>query len=147
MQDSDFYKIQYALRTASGEPEGVPPELMTSVRKRCQAVAAGREAERRLKSGGDIAAEEIYELTAAGIIGRAAMRKNLPEGQNVTDMISRFSKSARLRGRLNGTAENALRTVESDLFLRGPAGGREEPERKNVGQPKKSAENKGELRK
>ncbi len=147
MQDSNFYKIQHALRTASGEPEGVPPELMASVRKRCQAVAAGREAERRLKSGEDAAAEDVYELTAAGILGHAAMRKKLPEGQNVAEMIRQLSKSPQLRSRLNGTPEDALRAVESDAFLRGPVGVREKSEQKDVGQPKKSVENKGELRK
>lgn len=120
MQEKEFIGIQRALRTATREPAGVPPALLARTMRRCEAVTAGMEAERRLRQTGEaVPFEELCELTAAGVLGRAALKKNLPEGQSVPELTRRLAASPRLRGVLDGTPEGALRCLNSGVLLRG----------------------------
>ena len=114
MQEKEFIGIQHALRTATHEPAGTPPALLARTMRRCEAVTAGLNAERHLRQmGKDIAFDELCELTAAGVLGRAALKTNLPEGQSVPELIRQLAASPGLRSSLNGTAEDALRCLNS----------------------------------
>lgn len=120
MKEKEFIGIQCALRTATHEPAGVPPALLTRTMRRCEAVTVGLEAEEHLRqTRKDIPFDELCELTAAGVLGRAALKKNLPEEQSVPELIRRLAASPRLRSFLDGTPEGALRCLNSGVLLRG----------------------------
>lgn len=122
MQDKEFIGIQRALRTATHEPAGVPPALLARTMRRCEAVTAGLEAEKHLRQAReDISFDELCKLTAAGVLGRAALKRNLPEGQSVSELTCQLAASPRLRGSLDGTAEDALRCLNSGVLLHGDA--------------------------
>lgn len=117
--EKEFLNIQSALRTATREPEKAPPSLVDRTARRCEAVLAGRAAEARLRRGAELSREEVYELAAAGALGRLALGKQLPEGRSVPEMTRKLAGSPWLRQRLSGTAEDALRCLRGGTLLRG----------------------------
>ncbi len=124
MQDEEFIEIQSALRRATHEPAGVPASLMADTMRRCEAVAVGRNAEEHLcrsGKGSDLSFDELCELTAAGLLGRIAMKKSLPEGQSIPELIRRIAALPGLRESLSGTAEDAIRCLDSGIMLRSGA--------------------------
>jgi hypothetical protein len=130
MDEQEFLNIQSALRTATHEPESVPPSLVTRTVRRCEAVLAGRAAEAQLRQGAEIPSEKVYELAAAGVLGRLALGRRLPDGRSVPEMTQRLAGSSWLRQRMNGTAEDALRCLRGGAILRGGAenaGGEQAP--------------------
>ena len=121
MREKEFTDIQSALRSATREPENAPPALVARTARRCEAVLAGREAEGRLRQGGELSAEEVYGLTAAGLLGRLALGRHLPEEQSLPEMTRRLAASPWLRRQVGGTAEDALRCLHGDALVRGGA--------------------------
>lgn len=119
VREEKFMNIQSALRTAMREPESVPSALVARTARRCEAVLAAREAENRLRLGGNLSAEDVYNLTAAGLLGQLAMGKHLPEDGTVPEMTRRLAASPWLRRHLSGTAEDALHSLHSGALVRG----------------------------
>ncbi len=118
MREADFQDIQRSLRAALREPE-VPAPLVQRTVRRCEAVLAGRAAKERLSRGAALSAEEVYDLTAAGVLGRLALVRRLPEGQSLPEMSRSLAASAWLRRQFNGTAAAALRCLREGTLLRG----------------------------
>lgn len=129
MSDIEFTTIQNTLRNATREPQTVPAELMERTALRCEAVVAGREARKMLQQESEIPAQEVYELTAACVLGNLAMRKPLPEGSKVPDLIRRLAAFEGLQRQLDGTAKNALLCLDSGILLRAPHRMQENPNR------------------
>lgn len=119
MREEKFKNIQSALRAAMREPESVPSALVVRTARRCEAVLAAREAENHLRQGKNLSAEEVYDLTAAGLLGQIALGRCLPDGETVPEMTRRLASSPRLRRQLSGTAENALHCLHSGVLVRG----------------------------
>ena len=118
MREKEFMDIQSALRSAAREPENAPPALVARTVRRCEAVLAGREAEGRLRQGGELSAEEVYGLTAAGLLGRLALARHLPEEQSLPEMTRQLAVSPWLRRQVGGTAEDALRCLRGGALVR-----------------------------
>ncbi len=119
VREEKFMNIQSALRSAMREPESVPSALVVRTARRCEAVLAAREAENRLRGGKNLSPEEVYDLTAAGLLGQLAIGKRLPEDGTVPEMTRRLAASPWLRRHLSGTAENALHSLHSGALMRG----------------------------
>lgn len=134
MRENDFASIQRILRGALDEPSA-PAGLVERTQRRCEAAVAGQMAESRLSQGSGLNTEEIYDLAAAGVMGRLAVAKHLPEGQSLPEMHRRLAGSQWLRERTGTTAADVLRTLREGTFLRGggeaPHETRREPPQKN----------------
>ena len=134
MREKDFESMQTMLRRALDEPSA-PAGLVERTRRRCEAAVAGQAAETRLRQDGGLSAEEIYDLAAAGVMGRLAVARHLPEGQSLPEMHRRLAGSQWLRERTGTTAADALRTLREGTFLHGggeaPHETRREPHQKN----------------
>lgn len=118
MREKDFTGIQAALRRALNEPPA-PAGLVERTRRRCEAAAAGLAAESRLRQDDALRTEEIYDLAAAGVMGRLAVAKHLPEGQSLPEMHRRLAGSQWLRERTGATAAETLRALREGSFLHG----------------------------
>lgn len=134
MRDKEFLNIQSALRAATSAPENAPTALVRRTARKCEAVLAGREAERLLKQEAGLPTEEIYDLTAASVLGRLALGKGLPEGREISEMRQQLSNSAWFRSQFDGTAEAALQCLRNGALFRG---GIESP---NAAEPKPQKE-------
>lgn len=133
MREKDFASMQAALRGALNEPSA-PAGLVERTQRRCEAATAGLAAESRLRQDSGLGAEEVYDLAAAGVMGRLAVAKHLPEGQSLPEMHRRLAGSQWLRERTGATAADALRALREGTFLRGgepPRETRREPPHKN----------------
>ncbi len=119
MRDKEFLNIQSALRAATSAPENAPTALVRRTARKCEAVLAGREAERLLKQEAGLPTEEIYDLTAASVLGRLALGKGLPEGREISEMRQQLSNSAWFRSQFDGTAEAALQCLRNGALFRG----------------------------
>ncbi len=119
MRDKEFLNIQSALRAATSAPENAPTALVRRTARKCEAVLAGREAERLLKQEAGLPTEEIYDLTAASVLGRLALGKGLPEGRKISEMRQQLSNSAWFRSQFDGTAEAALQCLRNGALFRG----------------------------
>ncbi len=119
MRDKEFLNIQSALRAATSAPENAPTALVRRTARKCEAVLAGREAERLLKQEDGLPTEEIYDLTAASVLGRLALGKGLPEGREISEMRQQLSNSAWFRSQFDGTAEAALQCLRNGALFRG----------------------------
>ena len=117
VREEKFMNIQSALRTAMREPESVPSALVVRTARRCEAVLAAREAENRLRRGENLSTEEVYGLTAAGLLGQLAMGKHLPEDGTVPEMTRRLATSPWLRRHFSGTAKDALHSLHSGALV------------------------------
>ncbi len=118
MREEAFEKIQSALRTAMCEPDSAPSALVARTALRCETVLSGREAENRLRQEPNLPAEEVYSLTAAGLLGRLAFTRQLPmTGQSFAEMQKQLASSEWFQGKLNGTVENALCSLRSGSLL------------------------------
>ncbi len=118
MRDKEFLNIQSALRAATSAPENAPTALVRRTARKCEAVLAGREAERLLKQEAGLPTEEIYDLAAASVLGQLALGKGLPEGRDVSEMRHQLSSSAWFRSRFDGTAEAALQCLRNGTLFR-----------------------------
>lgn len=138
MRDENFLNIQCALRTATEAPEAAPSGVIAHTVRRCEAVLAGREAERRLKQETELPPEKVYDLAAAGVLGQLALGRRLPEGRDISEMQRQLSASGWFRQQLSGTAENALNCLRSGTLLLGGT----EHVNNSLGQTKRLEEHK-----
>ena len=92
-----------------------PPEaLVAQTVLRVQGIVAGRSAEQRLEQEGDrLPREELAQLTAAGLIGRLALSRPLPEGSTLAQMTEQLAASPQLQQRLNRPVEETLSHLRS----------------------------------
>ena len=117
MRDGDFAHIQSALRAAVNEPAGAPADVTARTARRCEAVLAGREAEARLRTDGELPADEVYSLAAAGLLGQLALGRALPPERDIPAMIRELASSERFRSLLTGTAQDALHALHTGKLL------------------------------
>ena len=131
LRDANFCAVQRRLREALAEPETVPPALLRRIVRRCEAVLAGRAAEERLHRSETLPQDELCCLTAAGLLGRLAYGRKLPEEPELPVMAQQLSGSAWLRGRAGKTPQEALRCLREIMPMQpnesAAAAGRKEP--------------------
>ena len=96
-----------------------PPEaLVAQTVLRVQGIVAGRSAEQRLEQEGDrLPREELAQLTAAGLIGRLALSRPLPEGSTLAQMTEQLAASPKLQQRLNRPVGETLNRLRSGMLL------------------------------
>jgi hypothetical protein len=103
---------------AAVETQQAPEKLVKQTILRAQGIAAGRNAERRLEQEGDqLPKEEVAYLTAAGLIGRLAFSRPLPEGSSLRQMTEQLAASPRLQQRLNRPVEETLSRLRSGMLF------------------------------
>jgi hypothetical protein len=103
---------------AAVETQRAPEKLVNQTILRAQGIAAGRDAERRLEQEGDqLPKEEVAYLTAAGLIGRLAFSRPLPEGSSLHQMTEQLAASPRLQQRLNRPVEETLSRLRSGMLF------------------------------
>ena len=85
---------------------------------RVQGIVAGRSAEQRLEQEGEsLSKEEVAHLTAAGVIGRLAASRALPEGGSLGQMTEQLATSPRLQQWLNRPVEETLSRLRSGALI------------------------------
>jgi hypothetical protein len=85
---------------------------------RVQGVTAGRNAEQRLEQeGSHLPQKEIAYLTAAGLIGRLAFFRPLPEGCSLQQMTEQLASSPKLLQRLNRPVHETLSHLRSGMLF------------------------------
>ena len=95
-----------------------PENLVQQTILRVQGIVAGRSAEQRLEQEGNrLSKEEVADLTAAGLIGRLALSRPLPEGSSLQQMTRQLAASPRLQQRLNRPVEETLSRLRSGMLL------------------------------
>ena len=95
-----------------------PEKLVKQTILRVQGIVAGRDAEQRLEQEGDsLPKEEVAHLTAAGLIGRLALSRPLPEGSSLQQMTRQLAASPRLQQRLNRPVEETLSRLRSGMLF------------------------------
>ena len=96
-----------------------PPEaLVAQTVLRVQGIVAGRSAEQRLEQEGDrLPREELAQLTAAGLIGRLALSRPLPEGSTLAQMTEQLAASPQLQQRLNRPVSETLSRLRSGALI------------------------------
>ena len=109
--------IKSRIETAIGAPK--PSEkLVQQTVLRVQGIVAGRNAEQRLEQEGDrLSKEEVAYLTAAGLIGRLAISRSLPEGGSLRQMTEQLAASPKLQQRLNRPVAETLSRLRSGMLL------------------------------
>ena len=91
-----------------------PEKLVLQTILRAQGIVAGRSAEQRLEQEGEgLPKEEVAYLTAAGLIGRLAFSRRLPEGGSLRQMTEQLAANPRFRQRLNRPVKETLRQLRS----------------------------------
>ena len=109
--------IKNRIEAAVGDRRA-PEKLVDQTVLRAQGIAAGRSAEQRLEQEGDrLPKEEVAYLTAAGLIGRLAMSRPLPEGGSLQQMTEQLAASPRLQQRLNRPVEETLSRLRSGMLI------------------------------
>ena len=110
--------IKSRIETAIGAPK--PSEkLVQQTVLRVQGIVAGRNAEQRLEQEGDrLSKEEVAYLTAAGLIGRLAISRALPEGSSLRQMTEQLAASPKLQQRLNRPVGETLSRLRSGSLLK-----------------------------
>ena len=95
-----------------------PKRLVDQTVLRVQGIVAGRSAEQRLEQEGDrLPKEEVAYLTAAGLIGRLAISRALPEGASLQQMTEQLAASPKLQQRLNRPVGETLSRLRSGMLL------------------------------
>ena len=95
-----------------------PKRLVDQTVLRVQGIVAGRSAEQRLEQEGDhLPKEEVAYLTAAGLIGRLAISRALPEGVSLRQMTEQLAASPKLQQRLNRPVRETLSRLRSGMLL------------------------------
>jgi hypothetical protein len=95
-----------------------PENLVQQTILRVQGIVAGRSAEQRLEQEGNrLSKEEVADLTAAGLIGRLALSRPLPEGSSLQQMTRQLAASPRLQQRLNRPVEETLSRLRSGMLF------------------------------
>ena len=95
-----------------------PKRLVDQTVLRVQGIVAGRGAEQRLEQEGDhLPKEEVAYLTAAGLIGRLAISRALPEGSSLRQMTEQLAASPKLQQRLNRPVGETLSRLRSGMLL------------------------------
>ena len=95
-----------------------PKRLVDQTVLRVQGIVAGRSAEQRLEQEGDhLPKEEVAYLTAAGLIGRLAISRALPEGSSLRQMTEQLAASPKLQQRLNRPVGETLSRLRSGMLL------------------------------
>ena len=95
-----------------------PKRLVDQTVLRVQGIVAGRSAEQRLEQEGDrLPKEEVAYLTAAGLIGRLAISRPLPEGASLRQMTEQLAASPKLQQRLNRPVGETLSRLRSGMLL------------------------------
>ena len=95
-----------------------PKRLVDQTVLRVQGIVAGRSAEQRLEQEGDrLPKEEVAYLTAAGLIGRLAISRALPEGASLRQMTEQLAASPKLQQRLNRPVGETLSRLRSGMLL------------------------------
>ena len=83
---------------AAVEEQRAPEKLVEQTVLRAQGIVAGRSAEQRLEQEGDrLPQEEVAYLTAAGLIGRLAFLRPLPEGGSLRQMTEQLAGNPKLQ--------------------------------------------------
>jgi hypothetical protein len=109
----DEITIKKRIEAAMGE-RTAPEKLIKQTVLRAQGIVAGRNAEQRLEQEGDhLSKEEMAYLTAAGLIGRLAFSRPLPEGGSLQQMTEQLAANPKLRQRLNRPVEETLSYLRS----------------------------------
>ena len=110
--------IKNRIEDAMGTPHA-PEKLVNQTVLRVQGIVAGRSAEQRLeREGSSLPKEEIARLTAAGLIGRLAVSRPLPEGSSLQQMTQQLASSAKLQQRLNRPVEETLSRLRSGMLFK-----------------------------
>jgi hypothetical protein len=95
-----------------------PEKLVQQTILRVQGVTAGRNAEQRLEQeGSHLPQKEIAYLTAAGLIGRLAFFRPLPEGCSLQQMTEQLASSPKLLQRLNRPVHETLSHLRSGMLF------------------------------
>jgi hypothetical protein len=95
-----------------------PKRLVDQTVLRVQGIVAGWGAEQRLEQEGDhLPKEEVAYLTAAGLIGRLAISRALPEGSSLRQMTEQLAASPKLQQRLNRPVGETLSRLRSGMLL------------------------------
>ena len=95
-----------------------PERLVQQTVLRVQGITAGRSAEQRLEQdGGRLAKEEVAYLTAAGLIGRLAFSRPLPEGSSLRQMTEPLAGSPQLLQVLNRPVAETLSRLRSGMLF------------------------------
>ena len=95
-----------------------PETLVKQTVLRVQGIVAGRSAEQRLEQEGNrLPKEEVAHLTAAGLIGRLALSRPLPEGSSLRKMTEQLAASPNLLQRLNRPVEETLSRLRSGMLF------------------------------
>ena len=77
---------------AAVEEQRAPEKLVEQTVLRAQGIVAGRSAEQRLEQEGErLPEDEVAYLTAAGVIGRLAFLRPLPEGGSLRQMTEQLA--------------------------------------------------------
>lgn len=100
------------------EIRSAPKKLVDQTVLRVQGIVAGRSAEQRLEQEGDrLPKEEVAYLTAAGLIGRLAISRPLPEGASLRQMTEQLAASPKLQQRLNCPVGETLGRLRSGMLF------------------------------
>ena len=103
---------------ATEEIQKAPEKLVKQTILRVQGIVAGRSAEQRLEQEGEsLSKEEVAHLTAAGVIGRLAASRSLPEGGSLGQMTEQLATSPRLQQWLNRPVEETLSRLRSGALI------------------------------
>ena len=98
--------------------QSAPEKLVKQTVLRVQGIVAGRSAEQRLEQEGNgLPKEEVAYLTAAGVIGRLAASRALPEGGSLGQMTEQLATSPRLQQWLNRPVEETLSRLRSGALI------------------------------
>ena len=114
----DEVTIKSRIESAVVSPNA-PEKLVQQTILRVQGITAGRNAEQRLEQEGNrLPKEEVAHLTAAGLIGRLALSRPLPEGSSLRKMTEQLAASPNLLQRLNRPVEETLSRLRSGMLLK-----------------------------
>ena len=103
---------------ATEEIQKAPEKLVKQTILRVQGIVAGRSAEQRLEQEGEsLSKEEVAHLTAAGVIGRLAVSRPLPEGGSLRQMTEQLAASPRLQQWLNRPVGETLNRLRSGALI------------------------------
>ena len=109
--------IKSRIETAIGI-RSAPEKLVAQTVLRVQGIVAGRSAEQRLEQEGDrLPKEEVAYLTAAGLIGRLAISRPLPEEGSLRQMTEQLAASPKLQQRLNRPVGETLSRLRSGMLF------------------------------